>query len=141
MKLTRQARRNSGIQLSLTSMIDVVFLLLIFFMCSTTFKGTEEVMPSPLPKSAIVPVASPQDDFEPIRIHLAMDGDTVQITINNAEISGFEQASAILDKLSDVSPEAPVIISSEPTVYFKYCVRAFDLCRQADFTRLRFMRL
>ena len=43
-------RRSSGkIGLNLTSMIDVVFLLLIYFMVATEFKSAEEAFPMDLP--------------------------------------------------------------------------------------------
>ena len=38
-----RARRRAGVDLDITPLIDVVFLLLIFFMVSTTFEHDSEI--------------------------------------------------------------------------------------------------
>lgn len=54
--------------LSLTSMIDVTFLLLIFFLCTLRFKSLEGKLASELPRDA--GQATSATPLEPIRVHL-----------------------------------------------------------------------
>ncbi|MCW8982414.1 MAG: biopolymer transporter ExbD, partial [Gammaproteobacteria bacterium] len=57
--------RNSAredIELNLTPLIDVVFLLLIFFMVSTTFDRQSEIAIA-LPESSSEPVAEKKDEL------------------------------------------------------------------------------
>ena len=73
MKLTsRSMKRESNLELSMTSMIDVVFLLLIFFMVTTSFTQAEkELDPAIKTDGSGTNTAS---DLEPIIIDVFDDG-------------------------------------------------------------------
>ena len=68
------ARRDS-LEIKMTPMIDVVFLLLIFFVWTASFQVVEYVLPSELStllgNQAAVDVPPPEADFEDVvvRIH------------------------------------------------------------------------
>jgi biopolymer transport protein ExbD len=66
-------RKKSSMVLNLTSMIDVVFLLLIYFMVATEFKTAEESFPMdlPAPKNG----QSHMLDNEPLVIHVDSSGE------------------------------------------------------------------
>ena len=61
MKFKRQPRED--LELNLTPLIDVVFLLLIFFMVSTTFQKESEISLQ-LPRANENPVESSQESIE-----------------------------------------------------------------------------
>jgi biopolymer transport protein ExbD len=69
-------RGHARLTLNLTSMIDVVFLLLIYFMVATEFKAGEEIYRLDLPDR--LSAAQQQDPFdlddEPLRISVASTG-------------------------------------------------------------------
>ena len=48
MKLKKLREGNPPIELNLTSMIDVFFLLLIFFVCTSSFDEPEKNLPTKL---------------------------------------------------------------------------------------------
>lgn len=58
---------------SLTSMIDVVFLLLIFFVCSLNFRVIEGRLETELPQDRGNLVALETDLLEPIDVHVSVD--------------------------------------------------------------------
>lgn len=137
MKLTRQTVTRGDLVLNMASMVDVVFLLLIFFMCTTSFQLPEERLPAPLPRKSAAGQPSPADDFEPIHIQVTGSGDIVTLSVNHAATDGFE---GLFRRLSALRPlaDVPVIISADDGINFKHCVRVLDLCIKARFTKVAF---
>ena len=58
------------VELDLTPMIDIVFNLLIFFMCATKFRTPEGMIESYLPKDKGQAAGTPQIDLNEVRIKL-----------------------------------------------------------------------
>ncbi|MGE0708890.1 MAG: ExbD/TolR family protein [Planctomycetota bacterium] len=58
------------VELDLTPMIDIVFNLLIFFMCATKFRTPEGVIEAFLPKDKGQAAGTPQIDLNEVRIKL-----------------------------------------------------------------------
>ena len=58
------------VSLDLTPMIDIVFNLLIFFMCATKFRTPEGMIESYLPKNRGQAAGTPQIDLNDVRIKL-----------------------------------------------------------------------
>ena len=42
------------LDVKMTPMIDVIFLLLIFFVCTASFRAAEEVLPAQMPSSGTI---------------------------------------------------------------------------------------
>ena len=74
--------------LDLTPLIDVVFLLLIFFMVSTVFVDFKRQMDISLPSSKS---SAPSEVLEPVKVELTVDR---QIFLNGEKINlkAFESA-------------------------------------------------
>ena len=71
----RRGRDRPRISLNLTAMIDVTFLLLIYFMAATQFKLGEEIYRLDLPERQPSMQTDPFDlDEEPLRIRVATIG-------------------------------------------------------------------
>jgi biopolymer transport protein ExbD len=119
--------------LNMVPMIDVVFQLLIFFMCTSAFV-VEKELNSQLPGSSRN--AKPAD-FSPVRIKLTSFGAGVQITCDRLPLGDFKALATTLverQKLGDM----PVIIEGEGSVPFRYMVAALDACHQAKLRRVAF---
>jgi len=136
MLLTHQKREVSRPLLNMACMIDVVFLLLIFFMCTSSFKGAEKDLPTRLPRIA-PEVASVQNDFDPIRIHVGQAPDGVLLTCDGKVCASFDYLTgylAIRRKIADL----PTIIEGDPSVPFHYMVTALDSCYRANLRQVAF---
>ncbi len=119
----------------MASMIDVVFLLLIFFMCTSSFSTPEQLMPTQLP--SVSPQARQAADFDPIRIRLAGGPGWVTMTIDGqavTDLDALERQLAAREAVADV----PVIITGETAVPFDRMVGAFDRCRKVGLERVAF---
>lgn len=136
MLLTRQSRQPRRPELNMASMIDVVFLLLIFFMCTSSFEMLENDLPAQAPQASS---GQPQEqpDFEPVRISLSRVGNTVVIMCGDepcGTVAGLIGKLKTLRAVDDV----PVVIQGERTVPFGDMVAALDACYQADLRRVAF---
>jgi len=139
MLLTRQSRRARRPELQMASMIDVVFLLLIFFMCTSSFPKLENDMAAQLPHSGSGDAAL-EEDFEPIRVRLAPMGESgVLLSVDGRACGSFPALLEALRARRAVA-DLPVIIEAESTVLFGHMVSALDSCHQADLRRVAFSR-
>lgn len=118
---------------NITPLIDVVFLLLIFFMVSTTFERESEIEVT-LPEAAIdAPV---EEEF------------VIEVTINaqgtyfvngqrviNTQTSTLKQAML---KVAEGRQDPPIIVSADANATHQAVVRVMDAARQLGFVHLSF---
>ncbi len=135
MLLTRQRFKRARPELNMGAMIDVVFLLLIFFMCTTSFKTIENDLSAQLPQ--VSSKTASLEDFEPIRIRLSGTAEAVHITCDEHPCSTF---AALVEQLQArrAIVDIPVIIDGQDEIPFGYMVKALDACYEAHLERAAF---
>jgi len=127
----RQSTQEESI--NLTPLIDVVFLLLIFFMVSTTFT-----------KEAHIEIALPEasneavevDDTEGIDIIVNANGDYV---VNGQRLVN-QQAKTLLQVISTLSKgniDQPLTLTADAQASHQAVVRAMDVAAQLGFSQLK----
>mgnify|MGYP002636829495 CR=1 FL=1 len=126
-------RRKDDLDLNLTPLIDVVFLLLIFFMVSTTFEMKSEINIK-LPEAA-----ENRAEVVPDSIVVALDANgRVFVDDNslvNAQITTIREAiRQSAQKLENPS----VIINADANATHQSVVRVMDAARQLSLTRITF---
>ena len=141
------SRRPATIGFNLTAMIDVVFLLLVYFMSVTDFKRSEEVYKLDLPQRArqANPFKLPQ---EPLLISVASTGlgYTLRLSGANARLETFEDLYAFLDENRITESAAgglfeanyPVIIEPGVTTRWEHTMEAFNAAVRARYTNINF---
>lgn len=119
-------------EISLTSLIDVVFLLLIFFMVSTTFER-QAVLKVDLPEAQNVDVSSDQ----PITFELVIDRNG-QYYLNDRQLVDNRPATlrAAFDEAAGADREIPVILRADAQTPHRFVVTAMDVTAQLGFKRL-----
>jgi biopolymer transport protein ExbD len=112
--------------LALTSMLDVIFLLLCFFVTISVFSQWESEISIKLPaaKTADQPDRLPGE----IIVNLAADG---SVKVNGSTLALFELKSR-LAKIAKFYPGQPVIIRADKTASYESLVKVIDTCRAAD---------
>lgn len=129
MKFSR--RRQMELDVNLTPLIDVVFLLLIFFMVSTTFiKETHLVLNLPEAVGNATPL-----EKERIEIVISKGGG---YTVNekvliNTKIETLKQA---LEEVSGGDTSRPMMITADASASHQSVVRAMDAAGQLGFMHL-----
>ena len=125
MKFVRKSGSRAP-QLALTSMLDVIFLLLCFFVTVSVFSQWESEISIKLPnaKTAEAPERLPGE----IIVNLAKDG---AISVNSVRLS-LEELGARLAKVAKFYPGQPVIIRADKEVRYETLVKLIDTCRASD---------
>ena len=115
-----------------TAMIDVVFLLLCFFITTSVFSQWEMEVDVVLPtaQSAKMPDRLPGE----VIINLARDG---RITINQQELSKADLADR-LARLARFFPGQSVVIRADRQTAYEQLVAVIDTCRLADIWNISF---
>jgi biopolymer transport protein ExbD len=119
-------RRREQLIPDMTPLIDVVFLLLIFFLVSTVFKKEELALALKLPsvKAASTPIQKEDINIELSATKIALRGET--ITFEDLEV-----------KLSEVQDkQSPVNVRIDKEVRYDRIVELFDMLKKYNLNRL-----
>lgn len=115
-----------------TAMIDVVFLLLCFFITTSVFSQWEMEVDVVLPsaQSSTMPDRLPGE----VIINLSREG---VITINQQTFTP-EQLKDRLGRLVKLFPGQPVIIRADKDSTTEHLIGIIDICRQSDIWNISF---
>ncbi len=119
-------------EMSLTGLIDVVFLLLLFFMVSTTFEH-QAVLKVDLPEAKNV--SAPED--QPNSFELVID-QSGQFYLNDRQLIDAKPATlrAAFIEAAGEDRDVPVILRADAETPHHFVVTAMDITAQLGFTRL-----
>lgn len=130
MRFRRQ--KIEDIQINLTPLIDVVFLLLIFFMVTTTFKQTNELTVD-LPTAEASKLSGAQQ--KQIDIIITADG---QYSLNG-QILINQESETLKQGILEISAgdsNLPLIISADASAAYELVLRVYDAAAQLGFAKL-----
>ena len=119
----------------LTPMIDVVFLLLCFFVTSQIFAQWETEIDIALPTAATGDM--PQRLPGEVIINVLADGTAVV----NGQTLDDAALRAMMDRLVQLFPGQPVLLRADKSTAYEHVVRVLDTCRQADIWNILFATL
>ena len=129
MKFRRQRREEVGV--NLTPLIDVVFLLLIFLMVSTTFtRETQLNIDLPEATGKLAEAAELQ-----VEILIAEDG-TYRVNGQRLVDTQMRTLQAAIYKISSGDTTLPLIITADAQAAHQSVVRAMDAAGQMGFVHL-----
>ena len=120
-----QTKRKRSVRLDINALIDVVFLLLIFFMVSTTFLE-KPGMKLDLPSAE----SSTSEQMKEIVIIVSKE---MQIHFRGQDIT-LEQLETPLKKALEKSDDKQVIIRGDRKVEYGFIVSIMDIARKSGAT-------
>lgn len=128
-----QRSRRDEPELNLTPLIDVVFLLLIFFMVSTTFTKESDITID-LPQSSSSEVSKKD---KPLEIVIDAKG---QYFINDNKVinTDVKTLRRALKKLSSGKKDQQLVIRADGKAPHQSVINAMDAARQLGMNRLTF---
>jgi len=126
-------------------MIDVVFLLLIFF-AVTGGSGTQEfLMSTDLAASGSVASVVEQPSVPPpltveitLKLTLNPEQQQVHVDMNGTSHTDLEELKSQLRALAELGPENPVLFDVAADVPLGSLVEIYDTCQQAGFETINF---
>lgn len=132
MKFRRKPREN--VEINLASLIDVVFILLLFFVVTTTFTR-ETQLKVDLPEAA-TGTPPEQTELKQLEILIAADG-TYSLNAKQLLKSDLDGLMAALQNESDGDSSLPLIISADAKAQHQAVIMAMDAAGKLGFAHLR----
>ncbi len=140
-------------QLNLTSMLDVCFQLLIFFILTANFAMNEGVLPADLPQGNPpdpVDVPPPEEPLKIVLLPAGGDGEGVSVWLESVEIKEPEPLDTLYLRLKTMrwdektnptgtyEADNPILIKPEGEVRWGHVVGAFNAVLRAKYTNVSF---
>ncbi len=126
----------------LTPMIDVVFLLLVFFICASSGQMREAVLPTVLSQGSTTPLntTKPQQREQTevwIDIAGSQTGET-SLRLNNQPLKNLEELRQSLTSIAASSSDPIVILRPTEEMTTQMIVAVMDACEQAGMVTIHF---
>ena len=125
-----------------TAMVDVVFILLAFFVLSVQFHGQERDLTLGYTQSDLPSGAAPEDFPPEIMVRLARGDDgAVRISVGQTILApdGFDDLTSVLTQIN--VPNIPVVIAADPGLRVQQVATAMDAVLASPMNRLSLSRL
>ncbi len=139
---------DSDVTLEMTPMIDVVFLLLIFFMLTFKIVSVEGQFSINMPKAEGAqadPTLDVSTALPDIRLRLVADledGSLEAILVDDDPIGSFEELGPILMGMTGGDPEMAADIAiqlrADPQLHYGHVIQAINEAARARITQIKF---
>jgi len=142
------------LEVSMTPMIDVVFLLLIFFICTASFQLPESILPSNLQLAGTstepLPIELEYVDLERIVVRITRvpnragaspslyDPSQTRYAINDQPCPSLTRLGELLRTLAGIDAALPVVLDTADEVPLGSVIDVYDVCRLAGFEKIQF---
>jgi biopolymer transport protein ExbD len=138
---------DNPVGINITAMVDIIFCLCLFFMCSLHFKQLEGKIDTWLPKDRGVFQGNPERIvLEEIRVFMKWDpaaARTIRKVGNRGEVnSDGDLMQIVLQMTNDYKKagktEFPVLIDATADVPWADVIHVMDMCKQEKLDRIEF---
>jgi len=128
----RKGIENKHIGFQMAPMVDIIFLLLIFFIAAAVYSQWESKLEIKVPTadSSLDRARYPGEAI----INIDKDG---KFYLNSMEYSA-ERLQKLLGELSKTYPDQPVVIRADKATDCRYLIQVIDICAKTDISNLSF---
>lgn len=139
-----QRGRGRSFELQMTAMIDVVFLLLVFFLWTSSFEEPEFDLPSALaePPAGIAEqntnTPPPPEAFDELIIVVDQQPDALRLTLNGSPIANVATLRTRLIEIVDIGAQPPVVVDPSLNTPVGTAIEIYDAARSAGLDRVLF---
>lgn len=128
---------------AMTPMIDVVFLLLVFFVWTASFQTIEYIMPPSELSSQVGAEASdtqetPPQDNEDIVVRIQNQSGFLTWKVNRQALGSIDEVEKQLRKLAEIDTSPVVILHPDPEVQLEHVIGAYDTALTVGFAKVSF---
>ena len=134
---------NADLNTAMTPMIDVVFLLLVFFVWTASFQTIEYVLDSQIAaQQGTNPTEdtqlTPPTDNEDVLVRIESVAGELVWSVSQRSATSLADVKERLMRLADVDASVKVILHPDPEVPLEFVIGAFDAAQLAGFTQVVF---
>jgi len=138
-------QKHPNMEVQMTPMIDMVFLLLIYFVCNSGFQTPEQTLDSALhveAQGASVVAAPPErPELPPLMIRIHWLSGEPRWEIDAEPVTTLTEVGASLRATARVKRDLAVIVDPDADVPLAHVMDVYDLARQAGLERVQFAAL
>jgi biopolymer transport protein ExbD len=132
MKLPLKAHRGpKNLTIRMTPLIDVIFLLLIFFIMTIHFQRPEGVLANRLPEKGGQSITE-QQDWEIVRLRIKLsitDEDMPSILLQDRKIRSYEELHEFLTMLPE---DVLLVVEPQARVPYRHVIGVYNTCLKAE---------
>lgn len=144
------ASEDNPVGINVTALVDIIFCLCLFFMCSLKFRELDGKMDSWLPENKGAKSSAQMNlPMDEIRVLISYDKDRKQIQrfFVNRPVPDTAEGDALLQKLireqsasyrSLGKSDVPVIVDAGPGVPWKEVVKVMNMCKAENVQKIEF---
>ena len=125
----------SNFTVRMTPLIDVVFLLMIFFIMTLNFLEPEGILENRLPETSKLAVTDQQKDWEIVRIHLSHGSVRPRIYLQEREINDLKD---LFHNLNLLPRDIMIVIDPDSKVAYKHVINIYNTCLKSKKTNIAF---
>lgn len=140
----KDVQEEAPMEMNMTPMIDIIFQLLIFFMCSIHFKALEGKLMSYLPKDKGMKNTIEKPQLNEITVDVEFDEGTKTSKYQVGE-SSFTDVAQVIDVVEKVYNQfrndpkpPPVKLRAQPKVPWRDVIAVVDGCKRRNITNVEF---
>lgn len=121
---------------NMTPMVDVVMVILIFFMASAVVMGPEWFVPARLPKTDAVAPASTTTPPPRVVLTLTREGSTTAIDANGKRVALAQLAGSLGSLTQSRFEDAIILVQPAADVPYEDVVRVHAACSEAGYRKV-----
>jgi biopolymer transport protein ExbD len=128
---------------AMTPMIDVVFLLLVFFVWTASFVAIEQVLPSELssqlgeqPDETMTPPI--ESDLDQVVVRIGWNETQPTWAINQQTYSDLKTVDLKLQRLASAASATPIILHPQSNVPLGHVIETYDVAKRCRFEKISF---
>lgn len=127
--LQKSSEQRLGV--SMTPLIDVVFLLMVFFLMTINFEKPEEVLANRLPQLGTQASDDPSQDWETVKLQVEISRTDGQLKLHLQErvLDRYEDLLSYLEQLPD---DIMIVIEAANNVPYKHVIAVYNSCLKAN---------
>ena len=128
----QRGKRNEELEMNLVPLIDVLLVIIIFLVVSTTFSRTSELQIN-LPTAE---ASAPQD--KPLIITVEVDATGHYVVNGNDAGASISEISSALTKAAGNGKEPTIVISADAKATHQSVVNVMEASRLSNYTHITF---
>ncbi|MHB0957822.1 MAG: ExbD/TolR family protein [Pirellulaceae bacterium] len=137
-------QRQGEVNIQMTPLIDVVFLLMVFFVWTAGFQVAEYMLPSHLLALSGTGVAAqdepppPEEDFDQVVVRVLWIAGQPAWKINDASVETLREVRSRLEGIIAIKRDAPVVLHPDQEVPLGHVIDLYDMARLVGFKKIQF---
>lgn len=123
---------------NMTPMVDVVMVILVFFMASAVFLGPEWFLRTAIPVVKAGAAAPASAEKETLRIALSREGDESRASVNGAAAITLAELRSLLEsKVKErTAANLTIVVNPAPDAPYEGVVLVHEYCQKLGVTRI-----